>query len=197
MSRLGRRNTTLLLLLVLCIGINLSLPGRDPSRKGWEFLPGMTESPAFEPFSSNPYLPQGKTLQEPLQGTIARGRMPLPLPGVDSETSGADLRSPLNPDDEKLLPEARRVFTNVCSPCHGMGGEGNGQVVLRGFPAPPSLRAPQARSLSDGRIFSIITLGRNNMPPYGKLLGRGDRWKAIHSGRHLQELPPEQEATGP
>ena len=37
-----------------------------------------------------------------------------------------------------LLERGQQRFDIYCSPCHGRVGDGNGMIVQRGFPHPPS-----------------------------------------------------------
>ena len=68
------------------------------------------------------------------------------------------------------LAEARRVFKYDCAMCHGLAGDGKGEVVesmklaMRDWHDPAALEGK-----SDGEIFYIITKGK------GKMMGEGDR----------------------
>ena len=58
------------------------------------------------------------------------------------------------------------------------------------FPTPPSLVAPKARELPDGRIFHIATFGQGNMPSHAAQIEPEDRWKAVMWVRQLQAAAP-------
>ena len=65
-----------------------------------------------------------------------------------------------------------------------------GRVLESPFP-PPSLLADTTRAMpAEGKMFHILTLGYRNMPPYGSLIDREDRWRVISHVRTLQESAP-------
>ena len=88
-----------------------------------------------------------------------------------------------------LLKRGEKVYNSVCVVCHGPQGRGDGTVVSKGFPAPPSLLDNRARNFRDGRIFHIITVGQNRvMPSYAGTLEPLDRWAAVFYVRALQKM---------
>ena len=46
------------------------------------------------------------------------------------------------PADMALLRRGKERFEIFCAPCHGFEGDGNGAIVRRGFPRPPSYYEP-------------------------------------------------------
>ena len=159
----------------------------DPSKRGSEMFTEMVYSPAYEAFESNPVFPDGRTLQAPPDGSIARGRRLLSLESGESglATAGRDLVNPLA-SSSATLRRGGEAFRIWCTPCHGSSGKGDGEVTKRGVPPPPSLLLDNARALPDGSIFHIITLGRKNMPAHAAQVTVDDRWKIIHYLRTLQ-----------
>lgn len=186
-----RRNLVLLVILAVLL-LLIPLTRQQTARPNTEFLPDMAHSAAFGAFSANPVFADGKTLQAPVPGTIARGRMPLPYGASpeDARRAGETLRNPFTTGDATASERGAAVFGSFCTPCHGASGAGNGPVVARGFPAPPSLLAPKARGLKDGQIFHILTYGQGNMPAYATQISPEDRWKAILQVRALQNAAP-------
>ncbi len=168
-------NWVLLALLVLA-SVAAALTRWDASRPNARFLPEMVESVPYDSFARNPHFADGKTLQAPVAGTIARGWLP------DPDASS----NPLSGDDRSTLDRGRLLFARFCSPCHGLSGEGDGPVTKRGYPPPPSLFADSSLRLSDGEVFRVITNGTGNMPPHAAQISREDRWKVILHLRSLQ-----------
>lgn len=182
-----RLNYVLLLILVVVVAINfLALP--DPSRPNREFLPDMAHSPAYMSESANPNFADGKTLLPPVSGTVAQGRIPLHYAATDAEAlrAGQELHNPLSAKDIHAAARGALVFQTFCNPCHGGGGQGDGPVALRGYPAPPSLVTGNTTKMPDGHLFHIVTYGRANMPPQAGLISPQDRWAAILHIRSLQ-----------
>lgn len=157
-------NLFLAALLVALVAANLGLSD-NPNRRNWEAMPEMVRAASYKSFSVNPNFRDGKTLQLPPEGVVAR-RSAAPRP-----RSGA------------------LVFQTYCLPCHGAGGKGDGPVAARGFPPPPSLLAPRAVQLTDDQIFDIVTRGQKNMPSYASQIPAADRRAAVAHVRGLQGAP--------
>ncbi len=186
MRRAG--NLVLLVAFLASLGLNWALrpESTQPNR---EFIPEMVRTPRYNAYSANPNFADGKTLQTPVAGTIPRGYLPLhfsPTP-EDAVRAGDVLLSPARLDDAQTVSRGKVVFSNFCAPCHGATGKGDGLVVQRGYPAPPSLYADNARRIKDGQIFHILTYGQKNMPAYTGQLSQEDRWNVIAFVRSLQK----------
>src|SRR3972149_3309357 len=112
---------------------------RDFSQPNLEFLPEMVRSVPDDSFSPNPNFPDGKTLQQPVPGTIPRGFLPLHYEATsqDAGRAGEELLNPYSMQDTEALQRGELVYRNFCLPCHGTAGRGGGPVILRGYPAPP------------------------------------------------------------
>jgi mono/diheme cytochrome c family protein len=159
-----------------------------------EFLPEMVRSVPYDSFSANPVFADGKTLQQPVQGTIPRGFLPLHYEKTEEDLAraGRELQNPYSIEDKEAAARGAELFRRTCTPCHGPGGAGDGAIAQRGYPPPPSLLAENALNLRDGQIFHILTYGKGNMPPYAAQISREDRWKVI---LHIRSLQAKREAT--
>lgn len=190
-------NTALLVLLVGALALAVAMK-RSHTQPNFTFMREMMDSIPYNAFAPNPVFADGRTLQTPISGTVARGELPLhygPTP-EDALRAGAELTSPYeeallwNETDENLLAavdEGAAAFRIYCLPCHGAAGRGDGPVALRGFPPPPPLSAEQTVNMADGQLFHILTFGQGNMPGYAAQIPRDDRWKIILFIRSLQE----------
>lgn len=184
----GRRlNLALATAVGVLLVLHLSLRP-DPSERGVDVLPGMVDSVPADSFAANAAFAGGPTLRSPPEGTISRGLPPERMVPTkeDAARAAATLANPFTPDDAAALARGRKVFATYCAPCHGAGGLGDGTVAKRGFPPPPSLLAENARAMKDGQVYHVITAGQVNMPAYGDLVDRADRWKAVLYVRSLQ-----------
>lgn len=181
-------NTILLIAFIGTVGLNW-YGAPDLGRRNFEYFTNMARSARYNGFSPNPNFPDGKTLQQPVPGTIPRGYHPLHLVATkeDAIRAGEELQNPFATSDTRAVERGQLVFANFCQPCHGPGGKGDGPVALRGFPAPPSLLAARARNLKDGQIFHILSVGQGNMPSYASQISQEERWKVILYLRRLQE----------
>jgi len=186
--RLGRMNLALGAALVVSLVLNWRTRPA-PGTPGLEFAPQMAHTARYAAFAENPNFPDNQTLQTPPPGTIARGQPPLHYTATpdDAARAGVELKNPNATRDSAGLARGATVFANVCAPCHGAGGRGDGLVTQRGVPPPPSLLWAHAVDLQDGRMFHILTYGQGNMASYASQLSRDDRWKVILNVRSLQQ----------
>jgi mono/diheme cytochrome c family protein len=147
----------LLATLALCLGLTAcDNMANQPKRMPYEVYTN-------EPSPRTPW-------QEPA-GTIARDYAPEP---------------PAPPVTMALLERGRQRFGIYCAVCHGQAGYGDGQIVQRGFPAPPSYHSARLRRLSNQHIYDVITHGYGVMFSYAQRVAPEDRWAIIAYIRALQ-----------
>lgn len=89
--------------------------------------------------------------------------------------------------DMALLSRGRERYDIYCSPCHGLSGHGDGMIVQRGFPAPPSYHSARLRAADAQHIFDVITSGYGTMYSYAARVEPHDRWAIIAFIRALQQ----------
>lgn len=180
-------NSFLFLVLLALIGFNW-WASPDLARPNFEILPQMAHSARYNAYAANPNFPDGKTLQTPVPGTIARGEMPLHYTAApaDALRAGLELTAPPDSRDPRALARGEHVFRTFCTSCHGADAGGMGTVTTRGVPPPPSLLALHAVEMKDGQMFHVLTYGQNNMASYAAQVTRDDRWYVIAYIRTLQ-----------
>lgn len=122
----------------------------------------------------------------PVPGTIARGQSWEKTP-VTTGRNGNQLVAKIPvPVTAELLERGRSRFDIFCKHCHGSTGSGDGLVVQRGFPAPPSYHIDRLREISDGHLFVTIKDGIGRMPRFGSRIDANDRWALVAYIRALQ-----------
>lgn len=167
---------------------------KDKRSTGWEYAPNMYEHLAYDPDQPNPNFKDGKTAQKPPAGTIPVGFTQFDYPNTKEglALAEAEVKSPLTESAANLV-EGQQLFTSFCSPCHGLNGQGDGEVVKHGFPPPPSYSKGQSsrggamKDLTDGRIYHTITYGLNAMGSYASQLAPEERWKVVMYVHQLQK----------
>ena len=170
----------------------------DHSRPNFEFLPEMKYSPAYDSFEKNPNFVDGRTLQPPVAGTIARGEMPLHDAPTkeDAVRAGEELVNPydLTGEEEEARSRVeastrrgRDLYQIYCTCCHGPSGAGDGPVAQRGFPPPPSLLTGKSLQMRDGQLFHVLSYGQGSMSPFAAQLSPGQRWDVINYVRSIQQ----------
>jgi len=85
-----------------------------------------------------------------------------------------------------VLDRGQERYNIYCSVCHGLSGEGNGMVVQRGFPKPPSFDEDRLRNAPVGYFYRVITYGYGVMFPYANRVTPEDRWAIAAYIRALQ-----------
>jgi cytochrome c553 len=159
----------------------------------------MFHQPSSKPLASSDFFQDNHMASRPLlQNTVARGHL-------DENTVlytgkiGTNLVDAFPfPITETVLERGRERYDIYCAPCHGRTGEGNGMVVQRGFPAPPSYHIDRLRKAPVGYFFDVITRGYGVMYSYAERVQPNDRWAIAAYIRALQrsenatlaEVPP-------
>jgi mono/diheme cytochrome c family protein len=114
--------------------------------------------------------------QAPPAGTVAQG---------DHEWADAVSTPPAV--DAALLQRGRERYDIFCSPCHGLSGNGDGMIVRRGFPAPPSYHTARLRAAPARHFFDVISNGYGVMYSYAARIEPRDRWAIVAYVRALQQ----------
>jgi mono/diheme cytochrome c family protein len=183
-------NVVLLLLTIALLSMNWLIRS-DVATRNFDLLPNMVTSVPYDSFARNPNFADGKTLRQPVAGTVIRGHLPLHYAATpaDAQRAGRELISPVA-DRKAALARGAVVYANFCETCHGPEGKGDGRVAQRGFPMPASLLAPRALQMPDGQMFHVLTYGQGNMPSYAAQIDRNDRWAVIEYVRSQQRVAP-------
>jgi mono/diheme cytochrome c family protein len=90
------------------------------------------------------------------------------------------------PADAAFLKRGHDRFSIYCSPCHGLDGRGDGAVVKRGFPQPPSYLSKRLMGAPASHFYEVITRGFGRMYSYADRVTPRDRWAIIAYIRALQ-----------
>ena len=122
----------------------------------------------------------GRVVQEAPAGTVSR------------EAATGDLIAQRPPMTLALVERSRERFDIFCSVCHGYTGDGDGMVVQRGFPQPPSFHSPRLIAAPDAHFVDVITNGHGVMYSYADRVPVADRWAITAYIRALQKsrMPP-------
>jgi mono/diheme cytochrome c family protein len=90
------------------------------------------------------------------------------------------------PATPALLARGKQRYGIYCSPCHGLSGDGDGIIVHRGFPAPPSYHEARLLAAPASHFYDVITHGYGAMYPYADRVDPHDRWAIVAYIRALQ-----------
>lgn len=117
-----------------------------------------------------------------------RTAMPEGTVSTDQPARDAALASP-PPLTAALLDRGQQRYGIYCVMCHGASGAGDGIVVRRGFPPPPSLHEARLVAAPPAYIVDVITHGHGIMYSYGDRVDPADRWAIAAFVKALQRVP--------
>jgi mono/diheme cytochrome c family protein len=146
----------------------------------------MHVQPKYVPEDPSTFFADGRSERPPVEGTVARGQLRADELLYTGRVNGAvaDLFPfPITPAD---LGRGRERYNIYCSPCHDYTGSGNGMIVQRGFPSPPSFHIARLRQAPAGHFFEVMTDGLGLMYSYASRVSPEDRWRIAAYIRALQ-----------
>lgn len=189
--------TTVLVLLACAALLPAALIARSRSVRSEQprihVFPDMDNQERYKAQQANPLFADGRAMRAPVDGTVARGRLfedSLFYRGIDGDDYAEAIPVEI---DMPLLERGRQEYEINCSPCHGLGGYGDGTVARRAdelqqgaWVPPSSFHMEPASTRSVGHIFNTITNGIRTMPAYGRQVPAEDRWAIVAYIRALQ-----------
>lgn len=154
----------------------------------------MAYQPKNRPLSPSDFFSDGRSERPQVENTVARGSLANDELIVTKDSNVFPL--PVNQD---LMDRGEERYKIYCTPCHGIQGDGNGMVAMRGMKHPPSYHEPRLRQVTNGYIFDVITNGFGAMYGYSAQIPPRDRWAIVAYVRALQlsrnaraaDLPPD------
>src|SRR5271170_3051708 len=156
----------------------------------------MATQPKYRPLSPSDFFRDGRSERPLLENTVARGSLANDEFMVDKDSNAFPANVKV---DQALLERGQDRYKVFCSPCHGLQGDGNGMVALRGMKRPPSYHIVRLRDAPNGYFYDVISNGFGQMYSYGAQIPPRDRWaivayvRALQLSRdaHVAELPVE------
>jgi mono/diheme cytochrome c family protein len=154
----------------------------------------MAYQPKNRPLSPSDFFSDGRSERELVANTVPRGALEADALFVAKDSNDFPL-----PVDQELLERGENRYKIFCAPCHGLQGDGNGMVVVRGMKHPPTYHQDRLRQAPNGYFYDVITNGFGVMLNYSAQISPRDRWAVIAYVRALQlsrnaklaDLPPD------
>lgn len=174
----------------------LTACGKDKRSTGLEYASQMYHSIPVESYSqldyfkpTNNWTYQGKTMREPVAGTITYGNgsyaYPFPNTNEGYEAAGKELKNPL-PYTKAHHDEGKRLYEQYCTHCHGEAGAGDGSVINSKKFGNPGAYNARLKDRTEGMVFHSITYGKNLMGSHASQLSPLERWQVAHYVKKLQ-----------
>jgi mono/diheme cytochrome c family protein len=156
----------------------------------------MANQPKNRPESPSNFFADGRSVRPLIENTVARGAIENDVYNVPKDFAGFPPAVKVN---EKLLRRGEDRYKIFCTPCHGLQGDGQGMIAMRGMKHPPSYHIDRMRQAPNGYFYDVITNGFGAMYGYSERISPADRWAIISYVRALQlsrnikaaDLPPD------
>jgi hypothetical protein len=122
--------------------------------------PDMFNQPRYKTYAENDFFRDGASARRLPPHTVARDHADLDTEYFEGKTADGKLVETVpQPVTRAQLERGRERFDIYCAVCHGRTGDGQGMIVQRGFPAPPSYHTARLRSAPVGHLYDVITNG--------------------------------------
>jgi hypothetical protein len=153
----------------------------------------MADQPKYNPLAPSTFFADGRSERPLVANTVARGSIADDFLAIPQDSNAFPL--PVTP---ALMKRGEQRYKIFCTPCHGLQGDGNGFIAMRGMKHPPSYHIQRLREAPVGHFYAVVTNGFGQMPSYAEQIPPRDRWAIILYIRALQlsryapvsELPP-------
>ncbi len=169
----------------------------------------MQDQPRYRAYKKSEFFSDNRASRNLPEGTVARGFLKdnkalhtgkIDNPDLNAQVqtttdaSGNTLVSSFpNAIDEFPVPVTKELvdrgqdrYNIYCIVCHGPVGNGDGMIVRRGFPQPPTYHDDRLRNAPVGHFFDVMTNGWGKMNSYADKLSAADRWAVVAYIRTLQ-----------
>jgi Cytochrome C oxidase, cbb3-type, subunit III len=174
-------------------GLLFALSGLALAGCGYSLRQDMANQPRENPLSPSQFFADGRSARPIAENTVMRGSLETDALTVPKDSNAFPL-----PLTRELLERGQQRYAIFCQPCHGMQGDGQGMVAMRGMKHPPSYHQERLRAEPNGYLYDVVTNGFGAMYGYSSQIPPRDRWAIIAYVRALQlsrnapvsELPP-------
>ncbi len=170
----------------------------------------MQDQPRYKPYKESDFFSDGKAMRDLPAGTVSRGNLRENKALYTGKKEGADPNAQVEsttdpttgntlvssfPNDidefpvpitKEFLDRGEQRYKVFCIVCHGPVGKGDGMVVRRGYPAPPTYHDDRLRNAPVGHFFDVMTNGWGKMNNYASQIPVADRWAIVAYIRALQ-----------
>lgn len=147
---------------------------------------GMVDQQKVKPLAENGFFADHRGSRVPPAHTVARGQLREDEQFYTGKIGNELAATFPMPVTRELLERGQQRFDIYCAVCHGATGTGNGPIVQRGFPQPPSLHEQRLRDAPVGHFVDVITNGYGVMYSYASRVEPEDRWAIAAYVRALQ-----------
>lgn len=141
----------------------------------------MGNQPKNKALSPSDFFADGRSERTPVENTVSRSALDNDQLMVTKDSAMFPMQI-----NGALLERGLERYRIFCSPCHGIQGDGNGMIVMRGMKRPPTYHQERLRQAPNGYIYDVITNGFGQMYNYAAQIPPRDRWAIVAYVRALQ-----------
>jgi mono/diheme cytochrome c family protein len=141
----------------------------------------MALQPKNRPLSPSDFFTDGRSERPLVENTVPRGSVETDALFVAKDSNSFPL-----PVTQDLLERGEGRYKIFCTPCHGLQGDGNGMISMRGMKHPPTFHENRLRQSPNGYFYDVITNGFGAMYGYSAQIPPRDRWAIVAYVRALQ-----------
>ncbi len=170
-----RNKTSLIALALVCLG------GFGVAGCNYTLRQDMANQPRENPLSPSHFYADGRSARPIVENTVMRGALEEDALVVPKDSNAFPL-----PLTKELLQRGQERYGIFCQPCHGIQGDGQGMVAMRGMKHPPSFHQDRLRAEPNGYVYDVITNGFGAMYSYSAQIPPRDRWAIVAYLRALQ-----------
>jgi mono/diheme cytochrome c family protein len=169
----------------------------------------MQDQPRYRAQKKSDFFSDGKSMRDLPEGTVPRGLLKENKAFYTGKKDNADPNAPIQtttdakgntvvasfpndiadfpiPVNEEVINRGQQRYNIYCIVCHGPTGNGDGMIVRRGFPQPPTYHDDRLRNAPVGHFFDVMTNGWGKMNSYAAQVPVADRWAIVAYIRTLQ-----------
>ena len=169
----------------------------------------MQDQPRYKAYKKSDFFRDDKAMRDLPEGSIPRGLLKEDKAFYTGKKDNADQNAQVQtttdaagntlvssfPNDltempvpvtKELLDRGQERYNIYCIVCHGPTGNGDGMIVRRGYPKPPTYHDDRLRNAPVGHFFDVMTNGWGKMNSYASMIPVADRWAIVAYIRALQ-----------
>jgi len=151
----------------------------------------MQDQPKMDPQRGSDFYADHRGARPQVLDTVARGQLhddSYFYTGVIQGPNGYKQEQDLMPFPVtmEVLERGQERFNVYCTPCHSRVGNGEGEIVQRGYKLAGNLHDEVRLSQPISHYFYVMTHGYGAMPDYSAQLTPADRWAVAAYIRALQ-----------
>lgn len=153
---------------------------------------GMYNQQKKDPLEASEFFADEGASRHPPRGTVAAVEVDHWLSRrvrIETGNGVSGFVEPMEPERLTGMAKLRlgqTQFNVWCAPCHGASGDGDGMIVRRGYPQPPSYHTARLREAPDAHFRRVIQVGLGKMPAYADYVTAREQDAIIAYIRALQ-----------